>query len=413
MVDPFTSNVPTAMRSPIPDARREAHPGRACGLLLLALCLLPAGAGAQVRLDRPSAAFPEDFGSIQTVRELPGGRVLVADPLAKELYLVDMTAGTRRAVGRQGQGPQEYMQPDAVWPLAADSTLLVDLGNGRVVTLAPDLSFGVTLPIALSQPGPGRTLVLALPQGVDRNGRIYTRAMGGGMGGALPDSAAILRINRATRAADTVAFTKLPDRTQVRSGSANNQSVQISNVPLSPEDAWGVAEDGWVAIARAGDYHVEWVRPDGSVVRGPRIPFEAVGVSTREKEDWVAALGRSGGGIGISVESRNGEMTTTFARGGGPGRQEIDGYTWPATKPAFQGGRIPIDPQGRAWVWRHMRSGEPSTYDVFDRTGRRVGTVTLGAGKRVIGFGAGAVYVVSFDEFDLNYLERYALPALG
>ena len=53
-----------------------------------------------------------------------------------------------------------------------DSTLLVDLGNGRTVMLGPDLRFGPTAPIALTEPGPGRPLVLALPQGVDSDGNI-------------------------------------------------------------------------------------------------------------------------------------------------------------------------------------------------------------------------------------------------
>lgn len=389
---------------------RPSLPGIA--FLAAALLLLPALAQAQVRLGRPDATFPEDFGTIQTVREMADGRVLVADPLGKELYVLDMAAGKRTVVGSQGQGPQEYLQPDAVWPLAGDSTLLVDLGNGRIVTLGPDLSFGPTTPIALSEPGPGRPLVLALPQGVDGLGRIYTRAMGGGMGGPLPDSAAVLRIDRRTRAADTVATFKLADRTQTRSGGANNQNVQISNVPLSPEDAWGVAADGWVAVARAGDYHLEWIRPDGSVVRGAPVPFEAVRISTADKEEWVAELGRSGGGIGIGIEIQNGRATMTFGRGMGSQGRETDRYTWPERKPPFYSGRIPVDGAGRAWVRRHVTAGAPSTYDVFDRTGARVGTVTLDAGKRVVGFGASSVYVVAFDEFDLNYLERYAMPAL-
>jgi hypothetical protein len=57
-----------------------------------------------------------------------------------------------------------------------------------------------------------------------------------------------------------------------------------------------------------------------------------------------------------------------------------------------------------------VKAGEASTYDVFDEEGNRVATVLLEAGKRVIGFGAAGVYVVSFDEFDLNYLERYPMP---
>lgn len=380
-------------------------------LLGAAALLVPGLAGAQVRLDRPAAAFPEDFGTIQTVRELRDGRVLVADPLAKELYVVDMAAGSRTVVGRQGQGPQEYLQPDAVWPLPGDSTLLVDLGNGRIVALAPDLSFGPTMPIALSEPGPGVTLVLALPQGVDGQGRLYARGMGG-MGGALPDSAQVLRIDRRTRAADTVATFKLADRTQTRSGGANNQNVQISNVPLSPEDAWGVSADGWIAVARAGDYHLDWIRPDGTVVRGAPVSYDAIRIGTAEKEEWVAEQGRAGGGIGISVQIENGRASMSFGRGGPGQSRGVDAYTWPERMPPFYSGRVPIDSQGRAWVRRQTRAGEASTYDVFDRRGARVGTVTLGTGKRVVGFGASSVYVVAFDEFDLNYLERYAMPAL-
>jgi hypothetical protein len=368
---------------------------------------------AQVRLDRPEAKLPDDFGSIQTVRELPDGRVLVADPLGKVLYVVDLGAGTRSVVGSEGEGPQEWRQPDAVWPLPGDSTLLVDLGNSRMVVLGPDLRFGPTMPLALSALEAGSIPLIAIPQGVDGQGRIYTRSLGG-LAGQLPDSAAILRIDRATRKADTVALFKLPDRTQATSGGANNRNVRIANVPLSPEDAWGVAQDGAVAIARAGDYHVDWVLPDGRVVHGAPVPYDPVRIGTPEKEEYLAEQARSGGGIGISMQVVNGSATMAFARGGGPGtaKREIDQYTWPDEKPPMYQGRIPIDLQGRAWVHRSMKAGEPATYDVFDRAGKRVGTVTLGTGKRVIGFGKGWVYVVSFDDFDLSYLERFRMPAL-
>jgi hypothetical protein len=39
-----------------------------------------------------------------------------------------------------------------------------------------------------------------------------------------------------------------------------------------------------------------------------------------------------------------------------------------------------------------------------------VATYFLPNDKRVIGFGDGTLYVVAYDEFDLNYLEQYALP---
>jgi len=383
-------------------------------LAILGLSQQPAEAqraSEPIRLGAPTATFPQDFGAIQTVRELPDGRVLVADPLSKAVYVVDLEGGRRAVVGREGQGPGEYRQPDAVWPLPGDSTLLVDLGNGRLISVGPDLSFGASIPIALGEPRPGQGMVMALPQGVDGQGRIYARAMGGPGGGPYPDSAAILRINRGTRAADTAATFKLQNVAQAVSGGANTRDVRISPIPLSPEDAWGVAPDGSVVVARSADYRVEWVAPDGTVSRGPPVRFDPVRVGAPEREEHLLEQGRSGGGIAIGMEMRNDQVSVTFSRGGAGARgRDASQYSWPQTKPPFYSGRIPVDPLGRAWVRRHVRAGEPSTYDVFDRRGERVATVLLDHGKRVVGFGKESVYVVAFDDLDLSYLERYPLP---
>lgn len=398
-------------------ARRRR--GVAAPALWLGLVLLAGAAGPPAALGQPmhrlveaETRFPEDFGAIQTVRPLPDGRVLVADPLGGELYAVDLDAGTRSVVGRRGQGPDEYRQPDAVWPLPGDSTLLVDLGNGRLTVLAPDLSFARTRPIAQGEFRPGTPPVVAIPQGVDARGRLYFRSLStAGPGGEMPDSGQVLRMG-SDGTTEVAARFKLEDRQVSRSGGAGEQNVSISPVPLSPQDAWGVAPDGSVVLARSGDYHVEWVAPDGALTRGPPVPWDAVGIGTAEKEEWVAAQGRSGGGLGIGIEVRDGVPSMSFQRGGPGAPREIDRYTWPDEKPPFYGDRIAVDPDGRAWVRRHVDAGEPSTYDVFDAAGRRVGTVLLEHGNRVVGFDAAWVYVVAFDEFDLSYLERHRRPDL-
>jgi len=377
---------------------------------LLGLAVPPPGpASGQIRLDNPERRFPDDFGSIQTIRELPDGDLLVADPLGKALYRVDMDAGTRTVVGREGQGPSEYLQPDAVWALPGDSTLLVDLGNGRLVTLGPDLSFGPTQPIALGEPQMGQPLVLAIPQAVDAAGNLYTRVMGG-MGGEYPDSADVVRIDRGARTSTPITRIKIGEVTQTTSGGADNRNVSISPIPLSPEDAWGVAPDGSVVVARSGDYHLEWIGPDGSVTRGPTVPFDPIRIRQAEKEEYLADQARSGGGIRVGVTVENGQMSMQFARGGAGDDRAVDQYTWPETEPPFYGARIPVDFENRAWVRRHVDAGDDSTYDLFDSAGGRIGTVLFPHGNRVVGFGADALYVVAFDEFDLNYLEEYPLP---
>lgn len=403
-------------RSPAQSAIRS--PTRSLPRLLAAAAagamLVPAALPAQTSLGRPLAVFPEDFGSIQTVRELSDGRLLVADPLAKALYLVDMAQGRRRQVGSEGQGPEEYRQPDAVWALTGDSTLLVDLGNARLVRLGPDLAFGATRPIAQGDFQPGRPLVLAIPQGVDASGAVYFRGMPREPGQAeAPDSAEILRLPPGAAAPTAVARFKLPDQQVTRSGSANNQNTSISPLPLTPEDAWGVAEDGAVVIARSRDYHVEWIGPDGRRRAGPPVRWDPVRVGSAEKEEYLAEQGR-GGGIAVSLTVENGRPSLSMQRGGGPGQGARDAarYTWPDRLPPFYGGRIAVDRQGRAWVRRRVAAGAPATYDLFDRTGARVATLALEPGRRVVGFGAASVYVVAHDEFDLAYLERYALPRI-
>ncbi|MDA0329204.1 MAG: hypothetical protein O2958_09375 [Gemmatimonadetes bacterium] len=365
---------------------------------------------AQGSLGAPTATFPEDFGTIQSVREMSDGRVLVADPLAGSLFLVDMNAGTRSVIGTEGQGPGEYRQPDAVWALPGDSTLLVDLGNGRMISLGPDLTFGPTSPLSSGDPRSG--MVIAIPQGVDAAGNVYSRSMGG-MGGALADSGAVLRIVRGSMALDTVASFKLEGRTQATSGGANDRSVQIQAIPLSTQDSWGVAADGSVAIARSSDYHVEWFGADGTITRGAPFPVDRISIGTAEKEEWVRSQGQSGGGLGISVEVNNGAMSMSFQRGGGGGGgREIDQYQWPESKPPFDATRLQVDAGDRVWVRRHVAAGADATFDVFNRAGEYVTTYTLPNNKRVIGFGARSVYVVAYDEFDLNYLERYTMPSM-
>ena len=367
--------------------------------------------GGAVSLGAPAASFPQDFGAIQTVLERPDGSLLVADPLGGALYAVDMGAGTREQIGQEGQGPEEYQQPDAVWALPADSTLLIDLGNGRMVSLGPDLEFGPTGPLSTGDPRTG--LVIAIPEAVDGAGNVYSRSMGGGMGAERPDSGAVLRIERGTLRVDTVAMFKLPEVTITESGSGDNRNVSMSLVPLSPQDAWGVAPDGSIVLARSGDYHVEWIGTDGSVTAGAPVPYETVAIGMDEKREWSRSQAETGGGISISVMMDNGALTTSFGRGGGGGGDEdedLDRYTWPETKPPFYGTRIIVDPRNRAWVRRHVDAGEATTYDVFDRSGARVATYELPFRSRVVSFGAESIYVASLDDFDLNYLHRYSMP---
>ena len=363
-------------------------------------------------LGEAEVVYEEAFSVVSTVRELADGGVLVADALGQVLVHLDLDAGTADTLGSVGEGPDEYRQPDAVWPLPGGRTLLVDLGNGRLTELSPELEFGDTRPYAVGDIGPGRDLVLAIPQGVDDAGRLYFRSFGRMGGGEMPsDSAYILRLDLESEVVDSVGQVKLPGMTTRTTGGRNNQNTQVSPIPLSPADAWGVAPDGRTVIARCGDYHVDWIGPDGSVTSGPDVEFEAVSIGRAEKEEWAHTRSETGGGMGIAVTVVNNAMTMTATRGGvSNDDDDLDGYDWPAVKPAFYGRPIPVDRSGRAWVRRHRDAGDTPMYDVFGASGTRDMVVELLPERRVVGFGDGKVYVVRMDEYGLQYLERYALP---
>ena len=367
-------------------------------------------AAQTVDLTEPTTRFPESYSFIQTVRELPDGRVMWADPLGQALVIGDLDAATADTLGRVGQGPQEYRQPDSVWPLPGGGTLMVDLGNGRLTEIGPDGAFGDTSPISQGQPGPGMTI--AIPNGIDAGGRIYIngRPMPG-PGGAMADSGAVTRLDRSTSAIDTVAMIKMPERTISRSGGAGNQQMSIQIVPLSPADGWTVSPDGRIGVVRSGDYHFEWIDADGSVVAGAPVDYDPVRIRRAEKEEWDRDRQRSGGGLSISMSIENGVAQASFGRGGRGGDTDLDQYEWPDRKPGFYASGIFVDTAGNAWVRRHREAGDRPLYDVFDARANHAGSVELPANTRIVGFGDGALYAVYMDEFDLNYLERFELPS--
>lgn len=389
----------------------------AVGLLAVAMGAAPPGEGmAQERaLGAPLAVVPEPFSLVNTVRELADGRVLVADPLGGVLVRLDPSLQRAERLGREGGGPEEYRQPDAVWPLPGDSTLLVDLGNARLTVVGPDGRFGRTRPIALGEPGPGGPPAMALPRGVDAGGRIYFEGPRMAMGGPPPDSVEILRAGPVGASTEGLVRVKLPGVQTQTAGGAGNASFRVTPIPLSPVDAWGIAPNGAVAVARSNPYRLEWVQPDGRRLSGPPVSYRPVRIRQAEQEEWELERERSGGGIGVAMTMENGRMSVSFGRGGalrgaGAQRPDLSTLPWPEEKPPFVGGAVWVDGTGRAWVRRSLPAGEPALYDVFDGGGRLEAQVRFPEGRRLVGFGNGTLYAVHVDAMDLQTLERYRLP---
>jgi hypothetical protein len=312
-----------------------------------------------------------------------------------------LATGQATQLGRVGQGPGEYKTPDRIFAQPDGSTLLTDLGNGRISIFGADGRYRESFPIVQGGGGPGQgrpTMILATQS--DGQGRLYFQQLGTGGADSLP----ILRYDRRGPRIDTVAFVKVAPPIERTSGSANNRNVMMTPPVYPRQDAWAVAPDGRIAIVRASDYHVEWVAPTGRT-RGQPVSVRAVPIRDGEKKEW---MDRMGSGIGVSMENRNGEITTTFSRGRG-GRQGPDPstLTWPDAKPPFSPSGALVTPEGELWVERSVPAGAPREYDTFNAQGAHTGKVIVPARSQVIGFGRGTAYLARLDADELQYLERY------
>ena len=359
---------------------------------------------AERRLSTADARFPHTFSSIRGLRELPDGRVIVADGIDEVVMIADLKTGKGDTLGRVGQGPGEYKSPDALYALPGGGTLLVDLGNGRLNYLGPDNRYRESSPIAQGSP-PRMSIII--PRAVDGQGRVYFQPAMGGARGGIPDSASVVRWNRASSAFDTVGRVKLPEMHTSQSGDANNQRMSQRPRPYPVQDSWNVGPNGQVAIVRGRDYRVDWVGADGRVVRGRPVTVTPVPIRDADKREWVA---EQANGIRVNMQNRNGEMTMSFGRGGNADDAEDDAIAateWPAAKPPFSA--VFVSPTGEAWVERSVPAGSPRVMDVFDAAGVLKSRVTLPAGRRLVGFGNGVIYLRHSDESDLQHLERYRI----
>ena len=368
----------------------------------------PGGDAAAFASLELEAAYPEPFSFLSGVRELPDGKLLAADPLSQVLLRVDMDAGTADTLGGVGGGPEEYQQPDEVFPLPGDSTLLVDLGKTYLTVIGPDGTFHGGLSMALAtEDGP---MSIIMPEAVDELGRIYHRGMGG-FGQGPADSSSVTRYDRSTETSETVASIWITEPTVTRSGGGN---VSMTLPRMVPNDDWAVAPDGRIAVIRANGYMVEWHLPDGQIVTGPENPYEELPISYADKEADLE--NSSGAGLSIAIRrSSSGasemQMSRGGSRGGGDG-PTVEDQVWGETFPPFQNGRSVASPSNEVWVQRWLPVDHPPTMDVFGPDGVLKGSVTIPERSQLIGFGQDSggdevAYFVRTDEVDLQWLERY------
>jgi hypothetical protein len=361
---------------------------------VISVLLLPVTqAVAQSRIDltgKPDAVIGEPFTMVTGIRELPGNRAVVTDQLERTVYLVDFNAGTRRQLGRQGDGPAEYRFPMAPMPAASNRTWILDATLRRVHVIESDGTFGP----ALNPPYGAVPGGLLAARGVDNAGRIYFEGNSFNQEtGGFIDSVSIIRWNPVGNVTEHLGKVWSGGRVRVDRGGMI-ASVARSAMPFAQVDAWVALPDGGVAIVRQGPHQV-LLLDRGELRPGPVIPHLPIPVTAGERSAFrerhsSARMSAVGGG-----ESRRAPVASDAE--------------FPANMPAFIGTSVRVAPDGAIWVGRSHRFADRTwTYDLFDRQGRQVGSATIPLRSVVVGFGNGAVYVARTNpDDDLVYLERH------
>ncbi len=355
--------------------------------LILGAASVCASAQSQISLRSASDRFAHEFTDISGIRELSNGTFIVVDRGAHAVFVVGGPSSPPRTIGRQGEGPGEYRYPALVFPLGADSSVVVDAQLRRWIVLSGDRIVRTLGPESELIRHSGVEIV-----GRDSQGRVasivgeqpFTPAVAG-MGqerflilrdarNATVDTATRLSVRRAT--------------TIVRRGA----TTYFLENPLNAPEQGVLMGDGWLAIARVNPYRVEWRSPSGELTASATVAEVLPRVSDLDKRNAVA-------------------RDWFVPRYSGPVWKPEDFSGWPTVMPPFLRDALLGTPEGRLLVRRTPRAGaSQALYDVFEKGGGRVAQLALPPDGRIIGFGKHQAYLVQRTADDAQVLSRHPWP---
>ncbi len=363
----------------------------ALGVTAFATAVAFQQAARDIVLRPANSILAEPFTRIHSIRELADGRVLVSENSnnnpESRLVVADLRFGRVRMIGNIGAGPGEYRQSGKLFALAAETTLFEDAAAGRRLLLLNGDSIFATLPPDL----PAMNALGGALDGADSAGRLIgVRQMGTDQLSrdiGRQRLAAILAELRGTRA-DTNIRLRGPDQRVTQYGTKERPLWTIQILNGSVGDQVMLYRDGWIAIARQEPYVVEWRRPDRTLVRGPDVRWEAPRSDARERQAALERLRRRLGRTDVK-----------------------DNLPWAERLAPFRHNALLGTPEGNLLVLRSQWSQATNTrYDLFDRTGQRIGQLAMPDSERVVGFGPRTVYIAVTDADGFQRLRRHPWP---
>lgn len=364
---------------------------------------------AQV-LTRTSLAWPERvLGSgllrVSEVRELPGRRVVALDSEAGIVVLIDPSRPTPVPLSRQGSGPGEYAWPSRLFQLPNGRIGVMDGARSYILVFNENGVFEGQINARWDRACKSSLAPHLRPaQASDQEARLYAQSEPIRIVRDLMQVAESAAVERWTAPCirDTLGF--VPNRfgseSMIVSGFVVGRPGSLP-VPYEPTVQWAVSQDGLLAMVFPKPYHVETVTRDGRHRAGPPVLYDPIRITEGIKQQWR--------------EAQESSLSLVRGRDGSRSRSPISPppdltpIRWPEYLPPFLPDAVRWSPQGRLWVMRATRPGQPVTYDVFDGKGFLVEQVEFLKESRVVGFGDEGVYVARVGADATERIELYHL----
>jgi hypothetical protein len=382
-------------------------------------------------IDRPIATSRHDFKGPSGIRQLPNGTLLLNDVSRHQLVLLDSAFKTIAVVADSSPGSTNpYGSSQAgLLPYPGDSTLFVLPRVPSMYMIDPAGKVVRVMAVPRPQEAPAMGSNFNGIPGFDAKGRWVYRgqtppasrpkvapgdppAMMSGV-----DSAPIVRIDLSTHTLDTAAMfriLKIKGKVYAREGGRSVAMLEVNPIPMV--DDWAVLSDGSIAIVRGQDYHVDFINPDGSTTRGPKMAYAWEPLSDDAKIALVDSMKK------LDAESRKQPSTPTSVAGGSNGTggggsasgglagglapddvppgEFVSPSELPDYRPPFYVNAAKPDADNHLWIrTTHREPSAGSVYDVVSREGKVIDRVQLQPGRSILGFGkGGVVYAVARED---------------
>ena len=400
-------------------------------------------------IDRPVATSKHEFRNLSGVRHLPNGSLLVNDASRRQLLVFDSTLTSASLVADSTPGTANSYGPSqgGLLPYPGDSTLFVLPRVPSMYLLDPAGKIVRVMAVPRPQEASSMASNFNGVPGIDGKGRWVYRGqtppatrptlVPGGPPGMMigSDSAPIVRVDLTTHAFDTAAMVRvLKLKAKVYPRENGGSYAMIESNPIPMVDEWAVLSDGSVAIVRGQDYHIDFINPDGSMTRGPKMAYAweplsdeakiALVDSLKKKDEEsrkqpsapVSMSGGSGtsGSAGSSGRAGGGGAGVSGAgvAGGGaaadrPPGEFVSPNDLPDYRPPFEINAARPDADGNLWIkTTHREPTAGSVYDVVNRQGKVIDRVQLQPGRGIVGFGKGGIVYVAARDDSGSWIEK-------